>query len=116
MCDEDIGESQLLLQVMQEVQYLRLDRYVECAHRFVRQDDFRIEGQCPCDSNPLALSAAEFVGVSILESPVQTNPLHEFLDTLFNDIPSNGSVEHAARSIDLQRFGNDGPHGHTGIQ
>ncbi len=40
--DEQIGDAQLLLQVHQQVQHLRLDRHVERRHRLVGDDQLRI--------------------------------------------------------------------------
>jgi len=36
--DEDVGERELLLEVVEEIQHLRLDRDVQCRDRFVRND------------------------------------------------------------------------------
>jgi len=62
--DEEIGETQLISQVHQKVKNLGLDGYIQSGDGFIRNDQFRIEGDGPGNSNPLALSTAELVGVT----------------------------------------------------
>jgi len=64
VCDKDVGEVELLLQVGQQVDDLRLDRDVECRDGLVRHDEARVERQRPCDANSLALPARELVWVA----------------------------------------------------
>ena len=59
--DEEIGEPELALQVGQEVYYLRLHRDVESRDRLVADDQARVQGQRPGNTDALALAAREFV-------------------------------------------------------
>ena len=43
--DKDIGKSHLLLQLLQEVDDLRLDGYIQCGYRLVTYDKFGIRYQ-----------------------------------------------------------------------
>ncbi len=65
VCNEQIGELQLLLQIHQQVDHLRLDRDVERRHRFVGDDERRIERQRPRQADALPLAAAELVRIAI---------------------------------------------------
>ena len=56
---EDDGKAQLLLQVQQQVDNLRLDRDIERADRLIRDQDLRFGGQGARDANPLALSSGK---------------------------------------------------------
>ncbi len=57
MGDKQIGQSQILLQVLQQVDDLRLDGNIECAHWFITQHHLRLEGQGPGNGDPLSLPA-----------------------------------------------------------
>ena len=62
--DEQVGQAELPLQLLQEVQDLRLDRDVEGRDRLVADDEVRLEGQRAGDPDPLSLAAGEFVRVA----------------------------------------------------
>src|SRR5436309_2502074 len=64
MRDEQICQPELLLQVLEQVHDLRLNRYVERRHRLIAHDKLRIERKRPRDADPLALPAREFVRIA----------------------------------------------------
>ena len=98
--DEQIGEAELLLQIAQEVDDLRLHRDVERRHRLVADDEARIERQGAGDADPLALTAGEFVRVAVQRLGPQADLVGERLDPL---------VERAAMGDPVipQRLGDD---------
>ena len=65
MSNEEIGEREALLQFLKEVYDLCLDGDVERTDGLVTNDEFWFYGQRAGDSNALALTAAEFMGVTI---------------------------------------------------
>ena len=67
--DEEIGEPELLLQVLQQIDDLRLDRDVERRDRFVADDELGTEGQRAGDADPLPLPAAELVRIAVRDIP-----------------------------------------------
>ena len=54
----------LLLQVLQQVDHLRLDRDVERRHRLVADDQLGLDGERAGDADALALAAGELVRVA----------------------------------------------------
>ncbi len=64
--DEQVGQTELLLQVLEKIDYLGLDTHVECRHRFVEHHEIRVQGECPGDTNALALSARELVWIPVV--------------------------------------------------
>ncbi len=62
--DEEVGEPQLVLQLEQQVEDLRLHRDVERRHRLVGDDQPRIERQRAGDADALPLAAGERVRVA----------------------------------------------------
>ncbi|MNV51005.1 hypothetical protein D3C71_1430370 [compost metagenome] len=63
MADEHVGDAELLLQVLHQVQHLGLYRHVECAHGFVRHDEAGPGDEGACNGDALALAARKFVRV-----------------------------------------------------
>ena len=63
--NEEIGKSELFLEVLEKVDYLGLDRDVERGYRLVADDEFGVEGQRARKADPLALPAAELVGIAV---------------------------------------------------
>ncbi|OIQ78794.1 hypothetical protein GALL_394900 [mine drainage metagenome] len=57
VADEEQREAELLLQVLQQVDDLRLDGDVEGRDRLVANDQFWLRRECPCDADTLALAA-----------------------------------------------------------
>jgi hypothetical protein len=62
--DEEEREPELTLEVGEQVQDLRLDRDVEGGHGLVAHEKARSEREGPRDPDPLALAAAEGVGIA----------------------------------------------------
>ena len=62
--DEEVGQVELLLQLDEQVEHLRLDRDVERGHRLVGDDELRAQHEGAGEADPLALAAAELVRVA----------------------------------------------------
>ena len=56
--DEEVGQPELALEVLEQVEDLGLDRDVERGHRLVADDEVRLEDQRAGDADALALAAA----------------------------------------------------------
>ena len=63
--DEEIGQPQVLLQVLEQVDDLGPDRHVERRDRLVRYHEAGVERQGPGDHHPLPLAAGEGVRVAV---------------------------------------------------
>ena len=63
--DEDVGEPELVLEVVEEVDDLGLDRHVERGDRLVGDDQPRIQGERTRDADPLSLPARELVWIAV---------------------------------------------------
>ena len=77
--DEQVGEAELLLQVVEQVEDLRLDRHVECRHGLVQHDERRVERQGSGDADPLPLTARELVRVPVRVLGLQPTDLQQTL-------------------------------------
>ena len=63
--DEQVGQAELALEVLQEVDDLRPHRDVERRHGLVGDDEVGLQGQRPGDADALSLTAGEGVRVTI---------------------------------------------------
>ena len=55
----------LLLQIVQQVDDLRLNGHVQRGNRLVADDELGVERQGACDADALALSAGELVRIAV---------------------------------------------------
>ncbi len=60
--NEEVGEVKFFLKVHQKVDDLGLNRDIECADRFVADDELRFDGEGAGNTDALALASAKFVG------------------------------------------------------
>lgn len=63
--DEQVGQVELFLQVEQKIDDLRLHRDVERRYGFIGDDEVRLQDDRPRDSDALALSAREFMRITV---------------------------------------------------
>ena len=80
--NEQVGQLQLLLQIHQQVDHLRLDRDVERRHRLVRDDERRIERQRARQADALPLAAAELVRIAIEVRGIEADQLEQIGDAI----------------------------------
>ena len=80
--DEQVGEAELLLQVLEQVDHLRLDRHVERRDRLVAHDQLRLDRERARDADALALPAGEFVRIAAHVIGLQADGLEQFDDAV----------------------------------
>ena len=90
--DEQVGQPEILLQLPQEVDDLRLDRYVQRGDRLVADDEFRIESERSCDADTLALAAGELMRIAVLVVLLQAALAHNVGDVIVQLIGRNDVV------------------------
>ena len=71
--DEEVGQTELRLEVRQQVQHLRLHRHVERRDRFVEDQDARVRRQRAGDADALRLPAGELVRIAVEELLAQVH-------------------------------------------
>ena len=77
MRNEQICKIHLILQVLEHVDNLGLNRYVKSRYRLIADYELRIYGKRSGNSYPLSLSTGEFVRISVSVLRVQSYPLKE---------------------------------------
>jgi hypothetical protein len=101
MGDEEVGQAALFLEVLQEVDHLRLHRDIERADRFVTDDESGFHREGTGNANALALAAAELVRVPAALSRIESDIPHEFAD------PPAAFGAVAGESMNINGFAND---------
>ena len=75
MADEQVGQAELLRQVLHQVEYLRLHRDIERADRFVGHHQAGAGDEGAGHGNPLALAAGELMGKLVEVAGAQAHRL-----------------------------------------
>ena len=83
MCDEQIGQTKLVLQIHQQVQNLRLDGHIKRGNRFVADNKFWIDCQSARHADALAASSVQFMRISVCKPARQSNLIHKLQRALF---------------------------------
>jgi hypothetical protein len=76
--DKQIRESELLLQIDQQIDHLCLYRNIERRYRFIQHDQFRMRSQGARYSDALPLPAGKLVWVAIDLIGTQSDTLEQF--------------------------------------
>ena len=108
--DEQVRQLELFLQIAEQVDDLGLHTHVECADRFVANDEFRLHRQRPCDADALPLAAAELVRIPARVFRRQPNRFQQFRH------PCLLVALVLAQFVDAQRFANDPADGHAWVE
>ena len=100
--DEDVGQRELVLQVVEQVHDLRLDRDVERGDGLVGDDQPRIQRERAGDADALALAARELVRIAVVVLGREPDDVHQLLHA-----PLRVAVRLA---VDDERVGDDRAH------
>ena len=108
MGDEQVGESQPLLDLLEQVDDAGLDGHVEGGHGLVENEQLGVEGQRAGDADALALAARELVGIAVHVLGVQAHERHELLHPLLS--------AHAPQVVHVERLGDDRVDRHAWVE
>ena len=75
---------ELILQLLQQVDDLSLNRHIQGGDWLVCYDEGRIDRQRPCNDDSLLLPAAELMGIPILEVRIQAHRLQELFHSFLH--------------------------------
>jgi hypothetical protein len=82
MGDEQHRQAKPRLEVFEQVQHLCLHGDVERGDRFIGDQNFRVERQCPGNPDPLPLAAGEFVRIAFHGARVEADQTQEVVGAL----------------------------------
>src|SRR4051812_40822283 len=100
MRDEDVGEAEVVLKRLEQVDHLRLDRDVECGDGLVGDDQLRPKRERTRDADALALAARELVREAVVVLGREAHGLEQLLDLLLAFLA-------VAEAVDLERVADD---------
>ena len=98
--DEQVREAELALELLHEIDDLRLNRDVERGYGLVADDQLGVQRERPGEADPLALAAGELVWVARSGVGRKADDLEELPDSR----PDLGTGCH---SVDPQRLAHD---------
>ena len=107
--DEQVGQVILGLQILEQVDDLRLNRHVQGRDRFIAHDQLRVQRQGARNADPLALAPGKFMRVPRVMIRPQAHAVEKLTHPL-RQIPAFGQV------MDLERLAHDGADGHARVQ
>ena len=107
--DEQVGQLQLLLQIHQQVDHLRLHRDVERRDRLVEDDERRVERERARQADALPLAAAELVRVALEVRRVEADQPEQLGD-------ARAARRPVAEPVDDERLLDDLPRAHPRVE
>ena len=107
--DEEVGEVEAFLEGAEQVDDLSLNRDVESGDGLVADDEGRVYSKGSCNADPLALAAAELVGVAVHHVGIEAHDLEQLLH------PGLTLVA-VANLVDDEGLFDYGADGHAGVQ
>ena len=79
---EQVGQAELVLQILKQVDDLRLNGHIQRRNRLVANDEAGIDRKRARDADALPLPAAEFVRIAVRHIRVQAHGLQQFGNAL----------------------------------
>jgi len=107
--DKQVRELTLLLQVRQEIEYLRLHRHIECGDRLITHDKGWLNAKRSCDADALALTSGKLVWVAPSVGRIQADFFQQCCDAC-RDLTFGCQV------VDLDSFSDGSPDRHPRIE
>ena len=108
--DEQVCQPELVLQVFQQVDYLRLNGHIQRGDWLVANDESRVDRQRARYADALALPAAEFVWVAVRHIRIESYRLQEFGNAVAVLLLGRGELMHD------ERLSHDVATGHARVQ
>ena len=110
MGDEQVGQTHLLLQILEHIDDLSLNGNVQCGNRLVTNDELGVHSQCTGNAHALTLTAGELVAVAVCVLTVQANALQQSDDLIVAVLFVLGQM------MDINALTHDVANGHAGVQ
>ena len=82
VADEDIGQTEIGTKFHEQVEHLRLNRYIQRGHGLVAHQQIRFDRQRPGDADALALAAGELVRETSPHVWVEADTSHGRIEAL----------------------------------
>lgn len=79
--DEEIRESKLILQILHQIEDLRLNGDVKRGDRLVANNEVRIHCQCTRNTNALPTATVQLMRVRVEQARRKADRLHQFQHT-----------------------------------
>ncbi len=84
MGNENVGQPQVSLQLLKQIQNLRLNRHIQCRHRLVTDNQLRVHCQGTGNADSLTPSPVQLVRIHIHVPVCQAYGAHQLQCALLN--------------------------------
>src|SRR5215211_2400555 len=108
--DEQVGQVPLPLELLHQVDDLRLDRDVKCRDGLVGHDKIRVDSEGPGNPDPLPLAARELVWVAVSVFPTKAHRLEQLVH------PVQALLLAFGQTMYVYTLGNDVADDHARVQ
>ena len=99
--NEQVGQIQLILQVVKHIDDLRLNGHVQRRYRFIANDELRVHRERAGNADALALTAGKFVRIARSVLGIQPDVAQQLQNALLAFLFIGAQVMH------IQRFAHD---------
>ena len=110
VANKDVCQTVIFLQLFKQVNYLCLNRNVQCRNRLIADNNLWLKHNSARDTNTLTLTARELMRVAVLKLKVKANFLHNLFNT------SVALCLCLIRTRNINRLANDIHDRHTRVQ
>ena len=107
--DEEVGQPEVALQRLEQVDDLRADRHVERRDRLVEHDHLRVERERAREADALPLAAGELVREAVRVLGAEADGAQQLVDAA-------AALPSLVQAVDAQRLGDDLAHRHARVQ
>ena len=108
--NKDVGQTQIALQILQQVQHLCLNGNIQRGDGLIADDHFGVQRQRTGNADTLTAAAVQLVRVAVGETFCQGYRLHQFIHTLVQRFLIG------LRLVDFHGLGNQLTHRQAGIK
>ncbi|MPM69170.1 hypothetical protein SDC9_116114 [bioreactor metagenome] len=110
MGNKEIGQAHALLKLLEHIDHLGLNGYVQGGDGLVADDELGVYGQGAGDAHPLALAPGKFMGIAVGVLSVEPNEIKQLHDA----VPALLGI--LRQMVDIDGLAHDIAHRHAGVQ
>src|SRR5882672_4853868 len=107
--DEEIGECEFVLELLKQVDHLRLNRDVEGRDGLVGDDEVRVDGERPREADSLSLAAGELMRVAVGRVGGEADCAEKVAH-------AGGGLAPAGQAVGAERLADDSAHAVSRVQ
>ncbi|MMZ65771.1 hypothetical protein D1872_282040 [compost metagenome] len=101
MRDEQVGQSETILQILQQIDYLSLNGHIKRRDRFITNNELGINSKRSCDADTLTLATGELMRITSCMVRIKSNHIQQLFHPFFTFCTGT------SHTMNVQSFSND---------